>query len=202
MYYALGNIGDSKKTDDTRMNNKKDPKECVVEILDYNVPLAEFPSGKGDAQCLPEEWKSGNTAYDLLYADYGYDEGEIESFGSDSYEFRYDMKGITNEQRIENINAWRDFYKFVVTSTDEEFHRDLKKYFVVDTALYYYLFTERYTLVDNRAKNSFWHYGKAYFTKEEAKEFGDKIDGKYIDDEQAKFNEGYRWDLTMAYDMD
>lgn len=201
-YYALGNVGDSKKTDDTRMNNKKDPKECVVEILDYNVPLAEFPSGKGDAQCPPEEWKSGNTAYDLLYADYGYDEGEIESFGSDSYEFRYDMKGITNEQRIENINAWRDFYKFVVTSTDEEFHRDLKKYFVVDTALYYYLFTERYTLVDNRAKNSFWHYGKAYFTTEEAKEFDGKLDKKYIDDEQATFNGGYRWDLSMAYDMD
>lgn len=201
-YYALGNVGDSKKTDDTRMNNKKDPKECVVEILDYNVPLAEFPSGKGDAQCPPEEWKSGNAAYDLLYADYGYDEGEIESFGSDSYEFRYDMKGITNEQRIENINAWRDFYKFVVTSTDEEFHRDLKKYFVVDTALYYYLFTERYTLVDNRAKNSFWHYGKAYFTTEEAKEYEGKLDKKYIDDEQAAFNNGYRWDLSMAYDMD
>lgn len=201
-YYALGNIGDSKKTDDTRMNNKKDPKECVVEILDYNVPLAEFPSGKGDAQCPPDEWKPGNSAYDLLYAPYGYDDGEIESFGSESYEFRYDMKDISEEQKIVNINAWRDFYKFVVTSTDEEFHRDLKKYFVVDTALYYYLFTERYTLVDNRAKNSFWHYGKAYYTEEEAKEFGDKIDKKYIDDEQAKFNDGYRWDLSMAYDMD
>ena len=202
MYYALGNIGDSKKTDDSRMNNKKDPKECVVEILDYNVPLAEWPSGKGEAQCPPEEWKPGNSAYDLLYADYGYDEGEIESFGSDSYEFRYDMKGITNEQRIENINAWRDFYKFVVTSTDEEFHRDLKKYFVVDTALFYYLFTERYTLVDNRAKNSFFHYGKAYFTTEEAKEYEGKLDAKYIDNEQAEFNGGYRWDLSMAYDMD
>lgn len=201
-YYALGNVGDSKKTDDTRMNDKKDPKECVVEVLDYNVPLAEFPSGKGDAQCPVAEWKPGNSAYDLLYAPYGYDEGDIESFGSESYEFRYEMKGITNEQRIQNIDAWRDFYKFVVTSTDEEFHRDLKKYFVVDTALYYYLFTERYTLVDNRAKNSFYHYGKAYYTTEEAKEFGDKIDKKYIDNEQAAINNGYRWDLSMAYDMD
>lgn len=201
-YYALGNVGDSKKTDDTRVNNKKDPKECVVEILDYNVPLAEFPSGKGDAQCPVDEWKPGNTAYDLLYADYGYDGEDIESFGSESYEFRYDMKGITNEQRIQNIDAWRDFYKFVVTSSDKEFHDDLKKYFVVDTALYYYLFTERYTMVDNRAKNSFWHYGKAYFTEEEAKEFGDKIDRKYVDNEQAAFNGGYRWDLTFGYDMD
>ena len=201
-YYALGNVGDSKKTDDTRVNNKKDPKEHIIEILDYNVPLAEWPSGKGEAQCPPEEWKPGNSAYDLLYADYGYDEGEIESFGSESYEFRYEMKGITNEQRIQNINTWREFYKFVVTSTDEEFHRDLKKYCVVDSALYFYLFTERYTLLDNRAKNLFIHYGKVYITNEEAESLGDKAGGYTIDDEQARFNNGYRYDFAFAYDMD
>lgn len=202
MYYALGNVGDSKKTDDTRVNNKKDPKEHIIEILDYNVPLAEWPSGKGEAQCPPEEWKPGNSAYDLLYADYGYDEGEIESFGSESYEFRYEMKGITNEQRIQNIDTWREFYKFVVTSTEEEFHRDLKKYCVVDSALYFYLFTERYTLLDNRAKNLFIHYGKVYVTNEEAETLGDKAGGYTIDDEQAGFNNGYRYDFAFAYDMD
>ena len=201
-YYALSNVGDSKKTDKTRVNNNKDPKEHIIEIMDYNVPLAEWPSGKGDAQCPPNEWKPGNTAYDLLYADYGYDEGDIKSFGSESYEFRYEMKGITNDQRIQNIDAWRDFYKFVVTSTNEEFHRDLKKYCVVNSALYFYLFTERYTMVDNRAKNLFIHYGKVYITAEEAKTLGDKAGGYTIDDEQAKFNNGYRYDFAFAYDMD
>ena len=184
-YYALGNIGDDKKTDKTRMNDSSDPKECIVEITDYDVVLAEFPTGK-DGICPVDEWVAGNDAYDKLYADYEY-EAEVEddgtttysfkSFGSKSYEFRYEKKGITDEQRQENIDAWRDFYKFVVTSTDEEFHDNLHNYFVVDSALYYYLFTERYTLVDNRAKNSFWHYGKC----------DDGI---------------YRWDLCFGYDMD
>ena len=176
-FYAFGNVGDSKKTDDTRVNDKNDPKECVIEITDYNVALAEFPTGYGNAICTPANWKAGNTAYDDLYAPYKYKEGEFKSFGNGSYEFRYEKKGITEEERQANIDAWRDFYKFVVTSTDEEFHDNLENYFVVDSALYYYLFTERYTMVDNRAKNSFWHYGKC-------------DDGVY------------RWDLTFGYDFD
>ena len=200
-FYSIGNIGDSKKTDDTRINDKNDPKECVVEILDYNVALAEFPTGNNGI-CKLEDWKEGNTAYDYLYAPYKYKEGEFKSFGSESYEFRYEMDGLTEEQREVNINAWRDFYKFVVTSTDEEFYARLKEYFVVDSALYYYLFTERYTMVDNRAKNSFWHRGKVYITEEEAEILGETAGGYIVDNEQAAINEGYRWDLTFGYDFD
>lgn len=210
-YYALGNVGDSKKTDKTRVNDKNDPKECIIEILDYNVPLAEFPTGYTNENgkkviCPVSEWKAGNTAYDYLYAPYKYKDGEFDSFGTESYEFRYEMKGITEEQREVNINSWRDFYKFVVTSTDEEFYANFNKYFVTDSALYYYLFTERYTMVDNRAKNSFWHYGKTYYTTAEAsafaEEFGKEIDKKYIDDKLGAFNGGYRWDLCFDYDND
>ena len=201
-YYALGNVGDSKKTDDTRVNNKKDPKECIIEIMDYNVALAEFPTGNGDEICPVENWKAGNTAYDYLYAPYKYKDGEFKSFGTESYEFRYEMKGITEEQRQANIDAWRDAYKFVVTSTDEEFYANFKKYFVLDSILYYYLFTERYTMVDNRAKNCFLHYGKVYISNEEATALGDAAGGYIIDDEQAAFNDGYRWDLAFGYDFD
>lgn len=205
-YYALGNVGDSKKTDDTRVNNKKDPKECCIEIMDYNVALAEFPTGNGSEICPVDQWKAGNTAYDYLYAPYKYKDGEFKSFGSESYEFRYEMKGITEEQRQVNIDAWREAYKFVVTSTDEEFYTNFSKYFVLDSILYFYLFTERYTMVDNRAKNCFLHRGKVYYSQAEAAEFatnyGVEIDAEYIDDEQAAFNEGYRWDLTWGYDFD
>lgn len=205
-YYALGNVGDSKKTDDTRVNNKKDPKECCIEIMDYNVALAEFPTGNGSEICPVDQWKAGNTAYDYLYAPYKYKDGEFKSFGSESYEFRYEMKGITEEQRQVNIDAWREAYKFVVTSTDEEFYTNFSKYFVLDSILYFYLFTERYTMVDNRAKNCFLHRGKVYYSQAEAAEFatnyGVEIDAEYIDDEQATFNEGYRWDLTWGYDFD
>lgn len=206
MFYAIGNVGDSKKTDDTRVNNKRDPKECVVEIMDVDKPLSTFPTGKeGNTICPVSEWKSGNTAYDVLYSsEYVYDEeGKFKSFGKESYEFRYEMKDIADEQREANINAWRELYKFIVTSTDKEFHDNLKKYFVVDSALYYYLFTERYTMVDNRAKNSFWHYGKVYISTSEAATLGETEASYYIiDDEQAEFADGYRWDLTFGYDFD
>ena len=201
-FYAIGNVGDSKKTDDTRVNDKSDPRECVVEIKDFNVALAEFPTGNGKNICNPSNWKEGNSAYDLLYAGYEYKDGKFKTFGSKSYEFRYEMKGITEEQREENINAWRDMYKFVVTSTNEEFYSRLKEYFVVDSALYYYLFTERYIMVDNRAKNSFWHYGKVYISENEAEVLGEKSGGFIIDDIQAAINNGYRWDLSFGYDFD
>lgn len=205
-FYAIGNVGDSKKTDDTRVNNKRDPKEHIIEITDADKPLSAFPTGKdGHAVCPIAEWKSGNTAYDVLYSnEYVYDEeGAFESFGGKTYEFRYEMKDITDEQRQANIDTWRDLYTFIVTSTDEEFYANLKNYFVVDSALYYYLFTERYTMVDNRAKNSFWHYGKVYISNEEAVVLGESEARYYIiDDEMAAINDGYRYDLTFGYDMD
>lgn len=201
-FYAIGNVGDSKKTDDTRVNDKNDPKECVIEILDYNVPLAEFPTGNPDGICAPADWKAGNKAYDDLYAEYKYKDGKFKSFGNGSYEFRYEMKGITEEQRQANIDAWRDAYRFIVTSTDEEFHNRLKEYFVIDSVLYFYLFTERYTMVDNRAKNLFIHYGKVYITSEEAITLGDASGGFVVDDEQAAINDGYRFDLSFGYDFD
>ena len=206
MFYAIGNVGDSKKSDDTRVNNANDPKEHVIEISDADKPLSAFPTGKeGHAICSIDEWKSGNTAYDILHStEYVYDEeGEFESFGGKTYEFRYEMDGITEEQREVNINTWRDLYKFIVTSTDEEFYANLKNYFVVDSALYYYLFTERYTMVDNRAKNSFWHYGKVYISESEAVELGETEASYYIiDNDAASINDGYRYDLTFGYDMD
>ena len=205
-FYAIGNVGDSKKTDDTRVNNASDPKEHVIEISDADKPLSAFPTGKeANAVCPVEEWSEGNTAYDILHStEYVYDEeGEFESFGGTTFEFRYEMDDITEEQREENINAWRDLYKFIVTSTDEEFYANLKNYFVVDSALYYYLFTERYTMVDNRGKNSFWHYGKVYISEVEASTLGETEASYYIvDNEMAAINDGYRYDLTFGYDMD
>lgn len=200
-FYSIGNVGDSKKTDDTRVNSKNDPKEYILEITDYNVPLAEFPTGK-DGICPESEWKPGNTAYDFLYSEYEYEDGEFKSFGAGSYEFRYEMKKITEEQRQENIDTWREMYKFVITSSDEEFYAKLKEWFVVDSALYYYLFTERYTMVDNRAKNSFWHYGKVYITETEAETLGENAQGYIVDDEQAGIRNGYRYDLAFGYDFD
>lgn len=207
-FYSLANMGDSKKTDLSRAYDPDDMKEFCVEISDNTLPNSTFQTGVNNSDgtmkypISKSEWGAGNTAYDALYNDW-----------DDSFEFRYDCCGdskdgdptstdeIKEQIRTNNRQIWRDFYEFVITSTDEEFVNNLKNWFIVDSATYFYLFTLRYTMIDNRAKNTFWHWAKHYISTEEASSMGDKVKYYTIDDEAAGINNGYRFDF-WAYDMD
>lgn len=207
-FYALSNMGDSKKTDVTRAYDPDDMKEFCVEISDNTLANSTFqtgiknPDGSMKYPISKSEWVSGNTAYDALYNDW-----------DGSFEFRYDCCGdskdgqatstdeIKEQIRTNNRQIWRDFYEFVITSTDEEFVNNLSNWFIVDSALYFYLFTLRYTMIDNRAKNVFPHWAKYYISSNEASEMGDKAQYYTIDDASAKINNGYRFDF-WDYDND
>nr|DAR44308.1 MAG TPA: hypothetical protein [Caudoviricetes sp.] len=207
-YYALGNIGDSKKTDLTRAYDPDDMNEFCIEISDNTLANSTFQTGVTNSDgtmkypILKEEWKSGNEAYDALYNDW-----------DGTYEFRYDCCGdskdgdpvSTDEAKTEirkkNKQIWRDFYEFVITSSNKDFVDKLKDWFIVDSALYFYLFTLRYTMIDNRAKNVFPHWAKHYISNEEVSTLGDKAQYYTIDDEAAKINKGYRFDF-WDYDND
>lgn len=245
-YYGLGNIGDSKKTDDTRMNDPDDTNEFVIEIMDNNLPNSKFQSGVYDEKgysitgaTVKAEWQTykddtyemdgkytvvtdtekfkylidenlpilfelidgeyvstsdetidpsktyyeknfPNAAYEGLYKGDKYvhdiekNETSLESGWGISFECRYEHDDSDHE---EHIRLWNEFYEFIIFSSDAEFYAKLKDYCVLNSVMFYYLFTLRYTMIDNRAKNSFFHYGKCE-------------DGIY------------RWDLTMGYDMD
>lgn len=188
-FYAIGNIGDSKKTDKTRLTDPDDPYECCVEIMDVGLPLSAFPRdtminamgysvdektgernytwAKDSNLCILHEKQedgtyvlTSDTSVDLDKT-YYVDILEHDDFSED---YTYGWRYISDDEDEEVVNtckqAWIDFYRFVTTSTDEEFKANLSNYFVVDSALYYYLFTTRYCMVDNRAKNTFWHYSK------------------------------------------
>ena len=194
-FYALGNIGDSKKTDASRLTDPDDPYECILEVMDNTLPNSTMPTGKVDENgapvypISPDEWTTGNSAYDSLYAD-KFDESKAadkENGLADTYGWRYIYEDGTDEKNDEAKNyveqKWKNFYSFVVTSTDEEFKAHLGDWCVLDSVMYYYLFTLRYTLTDNHAKNSFWHYGKTGEVDEEG-------------------NPIRKFDLSMFYDAD
>lgn len=207
-FYALGNMGDSKKTDVTRAYDPDDMKEFCVEISDNTLANSTFqtgvknPDGAMKYPISKSEWVSGNEAYDALYNDW-----------DGSFEFRYDCCGdskdgqatstdeIKEQIRTNNRQIWRKFYEFVITSTDEEFVNNLKNWFIVDSALYFYLYTLRYTMIDNRSKNTFWHWAKHYISTSEASEMGEKAKYYTIDNDAAGINNGYRMDL-WDYDND
>ena len=222
-FYAIGNIGDSKKTDSTRVNDPDDMKEFCIEISDNTLPNAAFQTGvyaeytavaqptvsnlgsyydmdggiykptadtsivsgktyytRGSANysgtgtmiypITEAQWNNANNVKRVNLA-YSFDGDDTDDYAA-SFEFRYDMGGETRDgdttglssaeqdaQRERNKQIFRDFYKWVITSSNSDFVSQLPGWFVQESALYWYLFTERYTMIDNRSKNTFWHFG-------------------------------------------
>ena len=204
-FYALGNLGDSKKTDYTRANDPDDPNEFTIEISDNTPNNATFQTGvfldngvatietghvetvinaqgKEIEQYISDQRPSSfiypvtiaqwNNAYNmrrLTLLNEPYD-------GDHSFEPRYACCGdyrdgkLINatmgteeecEEQLElNKKVWQAFYSWVVTATDEEFKRELAQWCVPEAMQFFYLFTNVYTMMDNRAKNTFWHFGK------------------------------------------
>ncbi len=207
-FYSLGNMGDSKKTDVTRAYNPDDMKEFCIEISDNTLPNSAFqtgvinPDGTIKYPITKTEWKTGNTAYDNLYNNW-----------DGSFEFRYDCCGdskdgtaistdeVKEKIRTNNRQIWRDFYEFVITSSDEDFVAHLGDWMIEEAAEYLYLFTLRYTMIDNRAKNVFPHWAKHYMSASEAAEAGEKAQYYIIDNSKAAINNGYRFDF-WDYDND
>lgn len=214
-FYAIGNVGDSKKSDSSRLTDPDDKYECIIELMDVEKPLSDFPvDTMMNAMGYKEDETTGVRTYTwakdenlgILYEKingeyvltqdttvdlnktYYIDILENDDFSEDyTYGWRYIWEDGTDEENAE-VKAychqkWNEAYRFITTSTDQEFHDHFGDYFVQDSVLYYYLFTLRYLMIDNRAKNLFFHYGKT---------------GEVDSDS----NPIRRFDIAMAYDMD
>lgn len=129
-FYACGNIGNSKKNAEAFGMNPDNHKEFIVEVSNNTDPQCRFLSDD-----LSNEVWDGDT----------------------SFEMRYENPNCTPEELQAGKDAWQSLLTWVVNATPETFVAEFEDHFIKDSVLFYYLFTERYTLVDNRAKNTFWH---------------------------------------------
>lgn len=129
-FYACGNIGNSKKNDEAFGMNPENHKEFIVEVSNNTDPQCRFLSDD-----LSNEGWDGDT----------------------SFEMRYENPNCTEEELQAGKDAWQTFLTWVVNVTPENFVKEFDQHCIRDSVLFYYLFTERHTLVDNRAKNTFWH---------------------------------------------
>ena len=240
-FYAIGNIGDSKKTDSSRASDPDDTNEFCVEIMDWNRALSSFPEDtKVKASTYIQKDDAGNiTDYGFLVQDNlgkteesaepklyekqagGYvltQDVEIDLDNLDKYyvdillnddfseDYTYGFRYLNDDEDPEQIAKakakWIEFYRFVtrdLTTNGVEdpakiaaWKEEFSDWFIDDAAFFFYLFTLRYTMVDNRAKNTFWHYGKVA-TKNEAGEL------VYATDENGEFI--YKFDF-WDYDND
>ncbi len=129
-FYACGDFGNSKKNKNTMGMNGDNHKEFIVEVLNNTDEQTRFLSD----DLSEETWD-----------------------GDGSFEFRYSNKACTAEELQAGKDAWQRVLSWVVNCTPETFVSEFEDYFVKDSVLFFYLFTERHCMVDNRAKNTFWH---------------------------------------------
>lgn len=239
-FYALGNIGDSKKTDYTRAYDPTDMNEFTVENSDNNTNNGQFQSGVFEynghraietryeaydsSKTYAENtitvnngalqkyngstweavtlsgWTDSETPYFAPYTapnpmsyvypitssewnvmageehlNYKHYTLDIEEFDGDhSFEFRYACKGDYRDGDLINVSTGQDdnaqevlnhdtvlaFYEWLITSTEEQYAAEAPEWFVKNAMEFFYAYTHYYTMMDNRAKNTFWHFAK------------------------------------------
>ena len=156
--YGVGNLNNSKKNNEVFAHD--DNEDClVIEISNNTADQSRFISD----DLSTETWD-----------------------GETNYEFRYKSDTVTDEEAKQ---LWQEVLTFVVScnpaaatgqaldspetigsvefDTDSAEYRKAKfkaeagNHFEMDSVLYHYLFTLFFSMVDNRAKNTFWAYNKA-----------------------------------------
>lgn len=250
-FYALGNIGDSKKTDYTRAYDPTDMNEFTIEISDNTKNNATFQTGvfldgnnnrkierftvtestddKGNTIRTPvsvdkpssfvypitmQEWNNQNNMRHWCLDNEDFD-------GDHSFEPRYaccgdyrdgklvnDTTGRGRTQVQLNNGVWRAFYRWVITSTNQEFVNEIEEWVVKSAVEFFYAFTHMYTMMDNRAKNTFWHFAKTGIFRRVSKPvpellhiYCELINGEYVTTEDTVINNNKTYYTQYAFDL-
>ena len=160
--YFAGDMNNSKKNTEvfgqTGEWDDAEHKQCCIEFLENTYTRCTFKSHDFEN----EGWKESGTNL-TSHFEFRYPDGEGTQAMKDNFiamhEWVYstDPEGATNENL--SLNDRFDVYtKDTAAYRRAKFKREVANYFNLDNLLFYYLFTEFFLAVDNRAKNLFMSY--------------------------------------------
>ena len=198
--------------------NRQIEKFTIIESEeDGEIILTPVSTDKPQSFVYPitmEEWENENNMRHWCIYNEGFD-------GDHSFEARYaccgdyrdgklvnDTSGRGKEQMKLNEGVWRAFYRWVITSTDEEFVNELDEWCVRSAVEFFYAFTHMYTMMDNRAKNTFWHFAKTGTYRKVSKPvpellhiYCEFIDGEYVTTSDVAVDSSKTYYTQYAFDM-
>ena len=184
---------------------------------DGDIILTPVSTDKPQSFVYPitqEEWEDENNMRHWCIYNEGFD-------GDHSFEARYaccgdyrdgklvnDTSGRGKAQMKLNEEVWRAFYRWVITSTDEQFVAELDQWCVRSAVEFFYAFTHMYTMMDNRAKNTFWHFAKTGEYREVSRPvpellhiYCEYIDNEYVTTTDTEIDPGKTYYTQYAFDM-
>ena len=149
--------------------------------------------------CIYNEGFDGDHSFEARYACCGdYRDGKLVN----------DTSGYGKQQMKLNEGVWRAFYRWVITSTDDEFKNELDEWCVRSAVEFFYAFTHMYTMMDNRAKNTFWHFAKTGVYRKVSKPvsellhiYCELIDGEYVTTADSEIHDDKTYYTQYAFDM-
>lgn len=169
MFYAVGDMMNSKKNTAVFGQGDDNPNQCCIEI-----------SNNTNAQCLfqsddiSEPW-DGDHSFEFRHVASGSTETLMAAWKRVlSWVISTDRTKPTNGNLPQAVKYGNEtFVRDTAEYRAAKFVAEYEDYFIKDSLLYHYLFTERHMMVDNRAKNVF-----------------------------VSTDDGVHWDFTKDYDND
>lgn len=150
-FYGIGDMNNSKKNLNVFAQSTDNPNQCCIEL-----------SNNTSNQCL---WKSDDLSTELFDGDGNFEFRFPEEFTQGHVDaFQRVLSWTASTDRSAATDAPLQtpaVYDGVTYTTDSveyraaKFVNEVEDYWVLDSLLFHYLFTERHSMVDNRAKNTF-----------------------------------------------
>ena len=168
-FYAAGDLGNSKKNYEAQGLDSSNPKECIVELLNNTADVCRWKSD----DLSGEAW-DGNGALEFRFPENPTDAMKTAFQRVLSWVVSTDTTQATNAALASAVTYGGTVYRADSAEYRQaKFVNEFDDYFVSDSVMFFYCFTDRHTMVDNRAKNTFWH-----------------------------TSDGIHWDLCFDYDND